>query len=81
MSDDNGINEIRTPSYPELIVLVGQLREQVEVLTTNASRNNVSDSVVTNDTPSIVPSNISEFRVLPDLNKSVNVFNGRETLH
>lgn len=76
MCDGTG-DEIRAPKYTELFALVGQLREQVEALTTNASRNNESNSVVTTG----VPSNVSEFRVLPDLNKSVNPFNGRETLH
>lgn len=62
---------IRTPSYNDLVSMVELLRAQLD------DRRGVADTKPPPREPVVVP----EFRVVPDLNKTINSFSGRETVH
>lgn len=89
MDNDIGGSGIRAPSYNELITMLDQLRKQVEVLTAESTSRGTasSDSVLAgdvdarprNEVPSTRP--VMEIRMLPDLDKSVDRFTGRENSH
>lgn len=75
----------QTPTYYELIALVEQSRKQVtEVsVTSNANAGNTDTSVLSDRSLSETSSRqtVLDFRVLPDLDKTVGVFNVRESTH
>lgn len=75
----------KAPTYNELIALVEALRKQVTETTVTSDANakiidtSVSDDRSLSETSSRRPA--LDFRVLPDLDKTVGVFSGRETTH
>jgi len=67
-------------TYNELITLVEQLRKQVVEATVSSDANSgITDASVYSESSSRQPA--LDFRVLPDLDKTVGVFNGRESTH
>lgn len=71
---------ITAPTYNELINLVSQLREQVEQLSAR-SVTPPGERVASPNSLSIARSEVAEFRVIPDLNKTICQFSGRESSH
>jgi len=70
----------KAPTYNELITLVEQLRKQVAKATVSSDANSeITDASVFSESSSRQP--VLDFRVLPDLDKTVGVFNGRESTH
>jgi len=69
---------ISAPSYNELFALVTRLSEEVKALTARSSTALLEQAGVSD--VSTEP-DVAEYRVVPDLNKSVNQFTGRESSH
>lgn len=69
---------ITAPTYNELFALVTKLSEQVRVM---SDRSNNSSSEPTEVSSVPVQSDVMEFRVVPDLNKTIHQFTGRESSH
>jgi len=79
---DNGEQSplITAPTYNELFELVQQLRKQVEL--TNARQiAQQAELNASQNVSSVTRSEVAEFRVVPDLNKTINQFTGRESSH
>jgi len=79
---DNGEHSqpVMVPTYIELFNLVQQLREQVELANARQITSQVEQSALQNTT-SVTKSEVAEFRVVPDLNKTISQFTGRESSH
>lgn len=80
--NDNGDQSqpIVAPSYVELINLVSQLRDQVEQLSAR-SVTPPGEQVASQNSLSIARPEVAELRVIPDLNKTICQFSGRESSH
>jgi len=63
------------PTYNELYTLVQQLNEQVRALSECQREDDVSLRTSTD------ASSVGEFRIVPDLNKTVKEFNERKSAH
>lgn len=60
---------VTAPTYNELFALVAKLRDEVAMLSKSPGASVAAKSEVT------------EFRVVPDLNKTIRQFTGRESSH
>jgi len=71
---------INAPTYNELFALVTKLSERVRVMTerTNISSSEPAGTGVSNVA---VKSDVTDFRIVPDLNKTIHQFTGRESFH
>jgi len=75
---DNGQVNIQAPTYNDLYALVTQLRERLtELEQSNRESTPLSQSNTVNSSAIATP--VVDYRMFPNLNQSVNVFNGRET--
>jgi len=79
-NNDEQSRPMASPTYNELINLVSQLREQVEQLSARSVTPPV-EQVASLNSLSIARSDVAEFRVVPDLNKTICQFSGRESSH
>lgn len=83
--DDQASRTPKAPTYTERIALVEELWKQITEATVTSDANakiidtSVSDDRSLSETSSRRPA--LDFRVLPDLDKTVGVFSGRETTH
>lgn len=68
------------PTYNELYNMVEQLREQLESRSQEDGSRNAREEIELNVTL-VSRSEVAEFRVIPNLNKTIAVSNGRETSH
>ncbi|KAL5246346.1 hypothetical protein ACI65C_013754 [Semiaphis heraclei] len=71
---------VTAPTYNELFALVTQLHDQVESLSARAVTPQAEQNASLNLT-SVTKSEVAEFRVVPDLNKTISQFTGRESSH
>jgi len=72
--------KITALTYNELFNLVQQLREQVELTNARQIAQQAEQNASQNVT-SATRSEVAEFRVIPDLNKTISQFTGRESSH
>lgn len=76
---EDDANIVKAPTYNELYALVTELRGQVTSLCTQLRSSSDVSTKTTNE--SSVKSEVTEFRVVPDLNKTIVQFTGRESSH
>jgi len=83
--DDQTSKALRAPTYNELTALVDQLRKQVAEATMKSDANDKIIGTSASGDRSLSETSVRQpaldFRVLPDLDKTVGVFCGRESTH
>lgn len=70
--------QITAPSYNELFALANQLKARLEILESN-SLSSGSTSPINHTPPPTESRPCTDFRLLPDLNRSVPIFTGHES--
>lgn len=73
-------NQLKAPSYVELVAMVADLKDKLSALEMRPTVSMTASESQERDVRSMEKPEIREFRVIPDLNKSVKTFSGCESV-